>query len=243
MSTEMVEVQGFCMAAGQSVPLLAPAIRLVSMTQPVEELRRDGIESAMDLIAFCARVSNPKNQMNSATASKLIKFLINRSEWSPLEQVDMAFEIETARDITRQILRHRSFTPQEFSQRYAEVVNFCVREARLQDEKDRQNSIESVPVELYDWWIAKQVEILELVIPVYREALKRGIAKECARVILPEGLTMSRLYFKGSIRSWIHYLKLRCDKATQKEHRMIALEIAKAIVKLFPIDEVVGGVQ
>lgn len=217
--------------------------RLIAMTQPVDEMKELGVTTPLELIAFCARVSNPKNQLNSATAGKLIKSLVARSEWSPLEQVDLTFEIITARDITRQILRHKSFSPQEFSQRYAEVdeSQFCTREARIKHDTDRQSSVECTSAEDIDWWLQAQLSVLEVTQGVYREALKRNFAKEVARVVLPEGLTLSTLYMKGSIRSWIHYLALRNGNGTQKEHQQIALGISAAVSKLFPVEEVTGG--
>lgn len=216
--------------------------RLIAMTQPVEELQADGITTPLELIAFCARVSNPKNQLNHATAEKLIRSLVARSEWSPLEQVDLTFEIVTARDITRQILRHKSFSPQEFSQRYAEVdeSQFCTREARYKHDSDRQSSVECTNADDIAWWLESQKKVLELTTSVYQEALSRNFAKEVARVVLPEGLTLSTIYLKGSIRSWIHYLALRCGNGTQKEHMNIAHGIAAAVTKLFPVESVTG---
>jgi thymidylate synthase (FAD) len=202
------------------------SIRMISHTTPCI----DGLETPQQLIAYCARVSNPENQFNHETADRLIKYLIRNSHWSPLEMVDVTFEIETTRDIGRQILRHASFRFQEFSQRYAEALGFSApRECRLQDTTNRQNSLPCVDEELMEWWLGVQAECIDSAEYAYNEAIKRGIAKECARVILPEGLTMSRLYMKGSIRSWIHYLAVRQDPTTQKEHREIALAIANAI--------------
>lgn len=222
--------------------MLETNYRLIAMTQPVEHLRDDGITTPLELIAFCARVSNPKNQLNHATAEKLIRSLVARSEWSPLEQVDLTFEIITARDITRQILRHKSFSPQEFSQRYAEVdeSQFCLREARYKHDTDRQSSVECTNAEDIEWWVSSQQKVLELTTSVYYEALRRDFAKEVARVVLPEGLTLSTIYLKGSVRSWIHYLALRCGNGTQKEHMLIAQGIAEAVTKLFPIEAVTG---
>lgn len=223
--------------------MLETNYRLIAMTQPVEQLRDDGITTPLELIAFCARVSNPKNQLNHATAEKLIRSLVARSEWSPLEQVDLTFEIITARDITRQVLRHKSFSPQEFSQRYAEVdeSQFCLREARYKHDTDRQSSVECTNAEDIEWWVASQQKVLELTTSVYYEALRRDFAKEVARVVLPEGLTLSTLYLKGSVRSWIHYLALRGGNGTQKEHMLIAQGIAAAVTKLFPIEAVTGS--
>lgn len=222
--------------------LLKPNFRLIAMTQPVEDMVSVGVTTPLELIAFCARVSNPKNQLNSATAAKLIRSLVKRCEWSPLEQVDLTFEIGTARDITRQILRHKSFSPQEFSQRYAEVDDsqFCIREARYKHDTDRQSSVVCTNEADIAWWLDAQLRVLELTYGVYREALDRHFAKEVARVVLPEGLTLSTLYLKGSIRSWIHYLALRKANGTQLEHQQIALGIASAVAKLFPVDEVTG---
>lgn len=222
---------------------LQPHFRLIAMTQPVAEMQQVGVTTPLELIAFCARVSNPKNQLNSATAGKLIKSLVARSEWSPLEQVDLTFEIITARDITRQILRHKSFSPQEFSQRYAEVdeSQFCTREARYKHDHDRQSSVECTSAEDIAWWLDAQMQVLELSERVYREALRRQFAKEVARIVLPEGMTLSTLYMKGSIRSWIHYLALRNGNGTQKEHQQIAFGISSAVSALFPVEEVTGG--
>jgi thymidylate synthase (FAD) len=207
-------------------------MRLISVTAPLLE----GIETPTDLIAFCARVSNPENQMNNVTANKLLAYLRRNKHWSPLEMVDATFEIETTRDISRQILRHRSFSFQEFSQRYAEALGFSApRECRLQDEKNRQNSLPCLDQDLTDWWYRQQEYVLEVAKEVYEAALQRGIAKECARVVLPEGLTMSRLYMKGSIRSWVHYTEVRKDVSTQKEHRDIAFGIADAITQIFTV--------
>jgi thymidylate synthase (FAD) len=207
-------------------------MRLVSVTAPLIE----GLETPTDLIAFCARVSNPDNQMNNATAAKLLAYLRRNKHWSPLEMVDATFEIEAPRDISRQILRHRSFSFQEFSQRYAEALGFSTpRECRMQDEKNRQNSLPCVDEELSKWWFDQQVAVIQITSGIYREALDKGIAKECARVILPEGLTMSRMYMKGSIRSWIHYMEVRKDMTTQKEHRDIAFGIAEAITQIFDV--------
>ena len=208
-------------------------VKLVSYSKPVLE----GLETPTDLVAFCARVSNPSNQMNSDTAEKLIKYLINNQHWSPLEMASMCLEIETTRDIARQILRHRSFSFQEFSQRYADPtkdLEFVTRQARLQDLKNRQNSIETSDYMLQYEWDTRQRNILDLVKANYKWAIDNGIAKEQARAILPEGLTMSRMYMNGTLRSWIHYIQLRSANGTQKEHRDIALECAKVIAEIFP---------
>ena len=181
-----------------------------------------------------ARVSAPANQDNKETAPKLIKYLIKHKHWSPLEMVNICMEIETTRDIARQILRHRSFSFQEFSQRYAEVDTFEISHARMQDEKNRQNSLETKDLALMYWWEGAQKRVLGDARFMYESALKKGIAKEVARKLLPEGLTMSRMYMNGTLRSWLHYIDIRCDAATQKEHREVA-ELCKAeIVKHFP---------
>lgn len=214
-------------------------IKLVSYSQPEEEFKNEGIEDVQDLIAFCARVSNPSNQINTETSEKLIKYLIKHKHWSPLEMTSACLEINTTRDIARQILRHRSFSFQEFSQRYANPAEFgdqfVVREARLQDTKNRQNSIDVEDAELQAWWDAQQKFVIDHVSRIYKEAIDRGIAKEQARAILPEGNTKSRLYANGTIRSWIHYIELRAANGTQKEHMEIARECAKVIAKIFPL--------
>ena len=214
-------------------------IKLVSYSQSEEEFKNEGIEDVQDLIAFCARVSNPSNQINTETSEKLIKYLIKHKHWSPLEMTSACLEINTTRDIARQILRHRSFSFQEFSQRYANPAEFgdqfVVREARLQDTKNRQNSIDVEDAELQAWWNAQQKFVIDHVSRIYQEAIDRGIAKEQARVILPEGNTKSRLYANGTIRSWIHYIELRAANGTQKEHMEIARECAKVIAKIFPL--------
>lgn len=214
-------------------------IKLVSYSQPEEEFKNEGIKNVQDLIAFCARVSNPSNQINTETSEKLIKYLIKHKHWSPLEMTSACLEINTTRDIARQILRHRSFSFQEFSQRYANPAEFgdqfVVREARLQDTKNRQNSIDVEDAELQAWWDAQQKFVIDHVSRIYQEAIDRGIAKEQARAILPEGNTKSRLYANGTIRSWIHYIELRAANGTQKEHMEIARECAKVIAKIFPL--------
>jgi len=214
-------------------------IKLVSYSQPEEEFKNEGINDVQDLIAFCARVSNPSNQINTETSEKLIKYLIKHKHWSPLEMTSACLEINTTRDIARQILRHRSFSFQEFSQRYANPAEFgdqfVVREARLQDTKNRQNSIDVEDAELQAWWDAQQKFVIDHVSRIYQEAIDRGIAKEQARAILPEGNTKSRLYANGTIRSWIHYIELRAANGTQKEHMEIARECAKVIAKIFPL--------
>jgi len=187
-----------------------------------------------DLIAHMARVSAPANQEAGTDSSRLIKYLVKHKHWSPFEMVNVCMEIETTRDIARQILRHRSFSFQEFSQRYAEVQGYSLSEARLQDTKNRQNSLETEDRELQEWWTAKQREALRSARMVYDEALAMGIAKEVARKVLPEGNTMSRMYMNGTLRSWMHYVDIRCDAATQKEHRDVALKCKEELIKLFP---------
>ena len=218
-------------------------VRLISYSQPTEELQDEGIENAQDLIAFCARVSNPSNQYNTETSDKLINYLIKHAHWSPLEMTNACLEINTTRDIARQILRHRSFSFQEFSQRYADPtkdLNFTTREARFQDTKNRQNSIEidltnTEHRELARIWVEKQQDVINASADAYNWAVSNGIAKEQARAVLPEGLMESRIYMNGTIRSWIHFIQIRTDIATQKENREIALECAKAISKIFPM--------
>ena len=194
-----------------------------------------------DLIAYCARVSNPSNQMNSDTSEKLIRYLIKHQHWSPLEMVSACLEINTTRDIAHQIVRHRSFSFQEFSQRYADPQDmddtFEVREARLQDPKNRQNSIPVADMELQMWWDAQQKHIIEIAKTTYDNALSKGIAKEQARAVLPEGLTKTRLYMNGTLRSWIHYIELRGGHGTQKEHMDIAHACAEVIADIFPMAE------
>ena len=189
---------------------------------------------AENLVAYMARVSNPENQDNPATASKLLKYLIKNKHWSPFEMVNVCMEIETTRDIARQILRHRSFSFQEFSQRYAEVVNWDRGEARLQDNKNRQNSIPTQDRELQRWWDEQQVAVWKQYTEAYKAALQQGIAKEVARKVLPDGLAMSRMYMNGTLRSWLHYVDIRCDASTQKEHREIAQQCKVVLSSLFP---------
>jgi len=215
-------------------------VRLISYTQAAESSDlEDG--NAQDLIAYCARVSNPSNQMNSETSAKLIKYLINNQHWSPLEMVNVCLEIETTRDIAHQIVRHRSFSFQEFSQRYADPKEFgdqfVRREARLQDRKNRQNSIETDDEELQKQWLIQQDQVILAADKAYNWAIENGIAKEQARVVLPEGLTKTRLYMNGTIRSWVHYIQLRGANGTQKEHMDIAHECAKVIANVFPMAE------
>lgn len=212
-------------------------VKLVSFTVPaIDDLPLDS--DVLDLIAYCARVSNPSNQSNTDTSEKLINYLIKHKHWSPFEMADATLEIETPRDIARQILRHRSFSFQEFSQRYADPtkdLTFTTREARLQDTKNRQNSIETNDTMLQETWETLQDEVLSHCLKAYEWAIGMGIAKEVARAVLPEGLTMSRMYMKGSIRSWIHYLEVRTDPSTQKEHREVAMACAQAIAEIFPM--------
>jgi thymidylate synthase (FAD) len=212
-------------------------VKLISFTVPcTDELPLDS--DVLDLIAYCARVSNPSNQQNTDTSDKLIKYLVKHKHWSPFEMANATLEIETTRDIARQILRHRSFTFQEFSQRYADPtkeLNFTTREARLQDEKNRQNSVETDDEILQDMWAKMQEKVTNEAIGAYKWAITKGIAKEVARAVLPEGLTMSRMYVNGTIRSWLHYIDIRSDVATQKEHREIAMACAKAIAEIFPM--------
>ena len=215
-------------------------VKLISYSTPAEDISREGIDDAQELVAFCARVSNPSNQLNTETSEKLIKYLIKNAHWSPLEMVSACLEIETTRDIARQILRHRSFSFQEFSQRYANPVKdleFVTREARLQDPKNRQNSIETTDTEIINRWNQKQNEVIDLAINAYNWAIESGIAKEQARSVLPEGNTVSRLYMNGTLRSWIHYIQLRAANGTQKEHMEIAKACAEVINTIFPMGE------
>ena len=212
-------------------------VNLVSYSQPTQDFKND-LDNVQDLIAFCARVSNPSNQMNKETNEKLIKYLIKHAHWSPLEMVSACLEIQTTRDIAHQIVRHRSFSFQEFSQRYADPKEqgdmFEYAECRLQDTKNRQNSIETENVQLHHEWIDQQDLVMEAANRAYTWAIENGIAKEQARKILPEGLTKTTLYMNGTIRSWIHYIELRGANGTQKEHMQIAHACAEAIAKIFP---------
>ena len=215
-------------------------VKLISYSKPTEEIADIGIDDAQELVAFCARVSNPSNQLNTETSEKLIKYLINNAHWSPLEMVSACLEIETTRDIARQMLRHRSFSFQEFSQRYANPVKdleFIVREARMQDPKNRQNSIETENNEISENWKTKQEKIINDATEAYNWAIENGIAKEQARSVLPEGNTVSRLYMNGTLRSWIHYIELRSANGTQKEHMEIAEACADVINNIFPMGE------
>ena len=213
-------------------------VKLLSYSQPTREFEQLGIGDAQELIAYCARVSNPSNQLNTETSEKLIRYLIKHQHWSPLEMVSACIEIETTRDIARQILRHRSFSFQEFSQRYADPtkdLDFVLREARLQDTKNRQNSIATDDLELSREWYHKQQTIIDLVKGTYDWAINNGIAKEQARVILPEGNTVSRLYMNGTLRSWIHFIELRSANGTQKEHQDVAIACAQVVAQIFPM--------
>ena len=217
-------------------------VKLISYSQSPNASLGD-IESPLDLVAYCARVSNPSNQNNTATNEKLVKYLMKHKHWSPLEMVSACLEIETTRDIARQILRHRSFSFQEFSQRYADPtkdLDFEVREARLQDPKNRQNSIKLDPemdghAVLQGEWKNKQQRVIDASVEAYNWAVSKGIAKEQARAVLPEGNTISRMYVNGTLRSWVHYIELRAANGTQLEHIEIAKEVAKVIAEIFPI--------
>jgi thymidylate synthase (FAD) len=216
---------------------------MVSFSAPTQEFIDEGIDDVQQLVAFCARVSNPSNQNNKDTSEKLIRYLIKHQHWSPLEMTSMCLEIETTRDIARQILRHRSFSFQEFSQRYADPTKdlaFVGREARLQDTKNRQNSVEldltnANDRELNNIWQEKQQAVINAAKEAYTWAVTNGIAKEQARAVLPEGNTVSRMYMNGTLRSWIHYIQLRSANGTQKEHREIALKCAEVIATVFPM--------
>ena len=225
-------------------------VRLVSYSAPTAEFEDQGIDNVQELIAFCARVSNPSNQLNTETSEKLINYLVKHAHWSPLEMVSACVEITTTRDIARQILRHRSFAFQEFSQRYADPtkdLDFELREARLQDTKNRQNSVQlnmenSEHRELVRMWNEKQHAVIKAAKDAYSWAVLNGIAKEQARAVLPEGNTVSRLYMNGTLRSWIHFIELRSSNGTQKEHQLVALACAKAIAAIFPMaDRLVGN--
>ena len=218
-------------------------VKLMSYTRSdIDFMIDNGADNAdadlQDMIAFCARVSNPSNQQNSSTSDRLIKYLVKHKHWSPFEMANACIEINTTRDIARQILRHRSFSFQEFSQRYADPtrdLGFEYREARLQDTQNRQNSIETDDRELNDVWLEKQQAVIRAAKDAYEFAVMHGIAKEQARAVLPEGLTTSRMYVNGTIRSWIHYIEVRTDPGTQKEHRIIAEQCAQELSKVVPI--------
>ena len=214
------------------------SVRLISYSQ-VPEGSFIGLDTAQDLIAYCARVSNPSNQMNNETSEKLIKYLIKHAHWSPLEMVSACLEIDTTRDIAHQIVRHRSFSFQEFSQRYANPKDmgemFAIRECRMQDTKNRQNSIETDDLQLQAFWENAQRRVIEEAKNAYEWAIDNGIAKEQARAVLPEGCTKTRLYMNGTLRSWVHYIELRGANGTQKEHMDIALACAQVISEIFPL--------
>ena len=216
-------------------------VKLISCSKPAGEV--EGLEDVQDLIAYCARVSNPSNQFNTETSTKLLNYLAKHAHWSPFEMVSACMEIETTRDIARQILRHRSFSFQEFSQRYADPtkdLSFELRDARMQDTKNRQNSIE---LDMHDEenarlgmeWEEKQLQVIGAAKEAYTWAIENGIAKEQARAVLPEGNTVSRMYMNGTLRSWIHFIELRSGNGTQKEHSLIAQEISKVIANIFPL--------
>ena len=216
-------------------------VKLVSYSQPTKEFAELGIDDAQELVAYCARVSNPSNQLNTETSAKLIKYLVDHQHWSPLEMASACLEIETTRDIARQILRHRSFSFQEFSQRYAVAdLGWELKETRLQDTKNRQNSIELAGTTLREQnliqqWRNKQEQLIRDAEYAYDWAIENGIAKEQARAVLPEGLTVSRLYMNGTLRSWLHYIELRSGPETQKEHRAVAQACAQEISTVFPM--------
>jgi thymidylate synthase (FAD) len=213
-------------------------VKLLSYSQPTDEFKSMGLDDAQELIAYCARVSNPSNQLNTDTSEKLIRYLVRHQHWSPLEMVSACLEITTTRDIARQILRHRSFSFQEFSQRYADPtkdLNFVLREARLQDPKNRQNSISTENLALQAWWETRQKRVIDEARNAYEWAITNGIAKEQARAVLPEGLIESRLYMNGTLRSWIHFIELRSANGTQKEHQEVAVACAEVIANIFPM--------
>lgn len=218
-------------------------VKLISYSQQaINPSEQDDIElqlfNLQDLVAYCARVSNPTNQSNTETSERLIRYLVKHKHWSPLEMVSACLEVETTRDIARQLLRHRSFSFQEFSQRYADPtqeLSFVLREARLQDTKNRQNSIEIDDVELQEQWNTLQNRVISEAKTAYKWAIDNGIAKEQARSVLPEGNTISRLYVNGTLRSWVHYIELRSSNGTQKEHIEIAKACAMVISKVFPM--------
>src|SRR6056300_675494 len=216
---------------------------LVVQPAPAEEFKED-FHDALELIAYCARVSNPANQFNNESGEKLVRYLIKHKHWSPLEMASATIGIDTTRDIARQILRHRSFSFQEFSQRYADPtqdLDFEIRDARLQDPKNRQNSIDIDNAELTEEWEWQQEQVIKAAQRAYSWAIKNGIAKEQARAVLPEGNTLSRLYVNGTLRSWIHYIELRGANGTQKEHINIAYAVADVIAKIFPLAEEFKG--
>ena len=217
-----------------------PKAFLVVQPAPAEEFK-EHFNDALELIAYCARVSNPANQFNNETGEKLVRYLVKHKHWSPLEMCNATIGIDTTRDIARQILRHRSFYFQEFSQRYADPndldVSFVLREARMQDPKNRQNSVACADLELQKAWAMKQTQIIHEAKMAYNWAIMNGIAKEQARCVLPEGNTVSKVYMNGTLRSWVHYIELRSGNGTQQEHIEVAREVAKAISKIFPMVE------
>ena len=213
-------------------------VKLVSYSQPTSEFANIGISDAQELIAYCARVSNPANQLNTETSERLIQYLVRHQHWSPLEMVSACMEITTTRDIARQILRHRSFSFQEFSQRYADPtkdLEFVTRSGRLQDPQNRQNSIEHDDHLLENEWYRAQQRVIYAAQREYEWAIKNGIAKEQARAVLPEGLIQSRIYMNGILRSWIHFIELRSGHGTQLEHQAVAIKCARAIAAIFPM--------
>jgi thymidylate synthase (FAD) len=213
-------------------------VKLVSFSQPSEDMIDDGLNNVQDLIAFCARVSNPSNQLNTETSEKLIRYLVKYKHWSPLEMASACLEVETTRDIARQMLRHRSFSFQEFSQRYADPtkdLDFVLREARLQDTVNRQNSIETNNEYLKERWEEEQLRVILAAKQAYQWAVDNGIAKEQARAVLPEGNTVSRLYMNGTLRIWINFIVIRSGNGTQKEHMEVARACAEVIAKIFPM--------
>ena len=213
-------------------------VQLISYSQPTEVTAEWGLTDVQELVAFCARVSNPANQLNTDTSERLIRYLIRHQHWSPLEMVSACLEITTTRDIARQILRHRSFSFQEFSQRYADPtqdLNFVTREARLQDTTNRQNSVAVDDPLLQNEWYRAQQRVIYAAKREYEWAIANGIAKEQARAVLPEGLTESRLYMNGTLRSWIHFIELRSSNGTQREHQLVAQACAEVIAKIFPM--------
>jgi len=207
-----------------------PVVELVALTTPTTDML------PLEFIAFVARVSNPENQDNHGTAERLLGYMSRNNHWSPFEMAHMVMYIETTRDIARQILRHRSFSFQEFSQRYSKVADtYQVREARLQDTKNRQGSLENDDEALGNWWTRKQRDVAAFASSIYNQALELGVAKEVARAVLPEGMTPSRMYMAGSVRSWIHYVQLRCEPGTQKEHREIAEKCRDVLLATYPV--------
>ena len=220
-------------------------VRLISYSQPFPHVHSGepgimGLDNIQDLIAYCARVSNPTNQANTRTTAKLLDYLIKHKHWSPFEMASACIEITTTRDIARQLLRHRSFSFQEFSQRYADIRdlddNFVIRDARLQDPKNRQNSIENDDNDLQERWAEMQGDVIACAKAAYNWAIVNGIAKEQARCVLPEGNTKSRMYMNGTLRSWLHYIDLRAENGTQAEHMAIARECAKVISEVYPVE-------